>query len=860
MVMPAVYNKFNRGEVSENSIARDDVKKVVNSASLMTNFWPQRLGPMSYRNGTEYKDTLAGATYMIPFVKKVDDTAILLFSSNELRIAVDDEIVSRTTVASTITNPNFTSNITGWTTFDGAGSSSIWLTGGYASLTGADTTSAMIYQTITTTVVEHGLRIEILEAPARVRIGTSGRASSDILDTTLEVGTHSFLFTPASNPTITVSNSDTIRTLVDSISFETTGEMILLTGITGADISNIRYHQSADVVFLATEGNKQYKVERRGTKSWSFVEYRTSDGPFNPINTTEVTLASAALNGNTTLTASEAYFKSTDVGSLYKLASSGQEVDASVSAEDNGTTSIRVTGVSGTRIFSISVSGVFTAIVTLQRSADDTLWEDVETYIIPTSKTYDDGLDNATMYYRLYIKTGDYSIGTVALGLVYSAGSIEGIARVTSYTSTTAVDVQTLSSFGSTDATRNWYKGSWGDEQGYPSSVALYEGRTFWAGNNTVWGSVSDAYYSFDADVEGASGPITRTIGIGPVDAINWLCPTSRLIMGLPTEDLSVRSSSFGEVLTNTNANIKENSGQGSAPIGFAKAGQSIYFAHHVTSKLIRLFYDGNSDSHSDEDLMTMHPEIATAGIKRITVVRQPETRVFLVLNDGTARVFLHDRVEEVGSWARMESSGLIEDVVTLPETSEDRVYFVVNHSGTRTLEKLSLFSETNPHDSHVRYASTTTTITGLTHLEGLSVGVWGDGADQGSYTVSGGSITVPTTYTDVTVGIRYTADYTSNKLSNYLPYSPITRRTRVVDIALLASNLYGAGLSVGPDSANLRDVEGATGVEYEQDSFPFDGQYGTNSRVHVRATAPVTIKALVYGIKESQHKSNKED
>ena len=859
MGMPAVYNKFNRGEVGANSIARDDVKKVVNSASLMTNFFPERLGPMSYRNGMEYKDTLAGVSYIVPFVKKVDDTALLIFSDDALRIAIDGELVNRTTVPASVTNPSFTSNLTGWTTDDGAGSSSVWLTGGYASLIGADTTSAVIYQTITTTVVEHALRITISESSARVRIGTSGAYSTEILDSVLGEGVHSLAFTPDSNITVTISNSNKYRTLIDSVDFDTTGELEIPTGIAEADLGNIRYHQSADIVFAAIEGNRPIKVERRGTKSWSVVEYRADDGPIGPINVTDVTLAAGALSGNTTLTASESFFTSDDVGTLFKLASSGQQVDASVSAADAGTGSIRVTGVTGSRIFSISVSGTFVATVTLQRSPDDVLWEDVETYTGLTSKTYDDGLDNATMYYRLRVKTGDYTSGTAVLSLDYESGSIEGIARITGYTSTTVVDVQVLSSFGSTDATRDWYRGSWG-EGTYPSAVTLYEGRTWWSGNNSIWGSVSDAYYSFDGDVEGASAPISRTIGIGPVDTINWLCPTSRLIVGLPTEDLSVRSSSFGEVLTNLNANIKDNSGQGSAPTDFAKAGQSVYFAHHTTTKLIRLFYDAQSDSHADEDLMTMHPDIAQEGIKRIAIVRQPETRVFLVLNDGTVRVFLHDKSEEVGGWCRMESTGLIEDVVTLPDLSEDRVFFVVNHSGTRTLERLSLFSETNPHDSHVRYTSTTTTISGLpTHLNGKSVGVWASGDDKGSYTVSSGSITVPEAYTDVTVGLRYTADYKSNKLSNYLPYSPITRRARVVDIAILASNVFGAGMSVGPDESNLRTIQGYNGTEYDDDSFPFDGDYGTNSRVHVRATAPATIKALVYGIRESQHKNTQE-
>lgn len=860
MVMPSVYNKFNRGEIDDDAIARDDVKKVNNSATLMQNFWPQRLGPMSYRPGLEYKDSFnSNETRLVPFIKKIDDLALLAFSNNELRIVVDDQIVTRPSVASTVTNPNFDSDLSGWTSDNGAGSSTTWETGGYASLIGTDTTSAVLYQTVSTTAVEHGLRIVVTEAPVRVRIGTSGVYSSDILDSTLGVGTHSLSFTPASNPTITLSNSNKYRTLIDSVDFEASGQLVLPTTVTTADLPFIKIHQSADVMFMAVEGQSQKVIERRGTKSWSIIDYRSDDGPFGGLNISDVTLTAGALSGNTTLTASESLFKTTDVGTLYSLESTGQTVTANVSAADAGTGSIRVTGVSGSRIFSIVVSGTFTATVTLQRSADDVNWEDVETYTNATSKTYDDGLDNAIMYYRLYVKTGDYTSGTVELSLEYEAGSITGICRVTGYTSDTVVDIQVLQSFGNTTATRDWYKGRWSETAGFPTSTAIYEGRVFWAGLNNIWGSVSDAYYSFDSNIEGGSAPISRTIGIGPVDSINWLCPTSRLILGMPTEDLSLRSSSFGEVLTNLNANIKDNSGQGSSPVDYAKAGQSVYFAHHTTTKLIRIIYDASTDAHVDEDMMTMHPTIATAGIKRIAIVRQPETRVALVLEDGTARVFLHDRAEDVGAWARMTTDGTIEDVVSLPGTKEDRLYFVVNRNGNRYLEKLSMFSETKPHDSHVRYSSPGVSLSGLDHLEGETIGVWSDGADLGDFVVSSGSVTIPSGQTDVTAGLRYTADYTSNKLTQYVPYSVLTRRARIVDIGIIASNLYAAGLSVGPDSANLKGIEGAVDGDYDQDSFPFDGSYDTDSRVHVRATAPCTIKALVYGVQESHSKSSKE-
>ena len=68
-----------------------------------------------------------------------------------------------------------------------------------------------------------------------------------------------------------------------------------------------------------------------------------------------------------------------------------------------------------------------------------------------------------------------------------------------------------------------------------------------------------------------------------------------------------------------------------------------MYFAHQVLTKLIRIYYDINSDAHAAEDMMTFHPDIAAARIKRIAVTRQPETRILVVTEDGHVLMFLHD-------------------------------------------------------------------------------------------------------------------------------------------------------------------------------------------------------------------------
>jgi hypothetical protein len=866
----SVYNKFNRGEVDDNAVARDDVKKVNNSAKLMTNFLPLRLGPMIYRPGTEYLAETAAASYFIPFIKSITDIAALEFSSSLLRIWVNDALITRTAVTSAVTNGTFDANITSWTDASGAGSTTAWKTGGYLSLTGAATTSAVSYQTITTqTGAEHGLRIVVVQAPVVLKLGTSGASSEDIYSGTLLPGTHSLAFTPAANVTITFVNSAEYETLIDSVAFEGAGILTLPTSVT--TLSTLRYAQSADIVYCANDGIQQFQVERRGTKSWSIVTFRVDDGPFKVINLTDVTLTAAALSGDTTLTASEAYFSSSYIGCLFKLSSSGQTVTASVSAADNGTNSVRVTGVDTARKFLVSVSNIFVATVTLQRSTDDASWEDVESYTGYVLKTYDDTLDNSILYYRLHVKAGDYTSGTVDLSIVYSGGSINGTCRVTGYTSATVVNIQVLTAFGSTDATGDWYEGQWSGVSGYPSAVALYEGRLHFAGKTNFWSSVSDAYTSFDRDILGDSKSIYKTIGFGPVDSVYWMASSNRLIMGVATDEVSVRTNSFGEVLTATNANLKSGSTQGSAQIAPVKIDDKIYFVQRSGIKVYELEYDIGADNHKARDLMTLNETICNAGIKRIFVSRQPETRIFIILDDGTARVYLTDPAEDVYAFSRIETDGTIEDGFVLPGTGEDRVYFVVNRTGGRYLEKFYLISEaTNKHlDSAVSYASPGTTLTGLDHLEGKTVHVWADNQYRESAVVDSGQITVSASWTTVIAGLRHTADYTSNKLGQYVPYSVLNRKARVSRIGMIARDLWPKAIQYGPSFTDLQDMpdteygtdlDAATLInEYDTDPFEFDGSYNTDNRIYLRATGPCTILALTYDIKESKSKAAKE-
>lgn len=870
----ALVNKFNRGEVSPLASSRPDLV-VTDTCDLMENWVPMRLGPMAHRPGAEHLGTVPGLTYLIPFVFGTDDKAILEFTAGKLRVWVDDELITRTATTSTVINGEFATNLDDWTDADEGGTAASSHSGEYGGsmlLVGDGAAAAIRRQTMATEVdVETVLRITVDEGPIDVKLGYTAGAS-DIYAGTLEPGVHSLAFTPSSNVVIQFSNKEKYTAYVSSVAVEGTGIFELPTDLTEDDLALIRPTQSADVVFMGVEGIPPFKIERRGIRSWSVAEYLAFDGPFQLINTSTTTLTVGAIEGDTTITASSPLFSVAEhENAAIRIDSSGQTVSQDLSGEAQQTGPIRVTGIGTAREFQVNIVGTWSASVTLQRSAGGIgSWTDVETYTTNQSKTYDDNFDNAIMYYRLAIKTGDYTSGTAEATLSYSAGSITGYAKITKVTSTTTVNCKVFKDFGSTDATLDWYVGEWSAGNGYPTACDIFEGRLWWVGKNKIWGSVSDNYYSFDNTLEGDSRSITRTIGFGAVDIVNWIFASTRLCIGTAGTEVAIRSTSFNEPLTATTANLKRVATQGSSRHDIAEIGRHGYYVQHAGTRVIELIADEGGQEFVFFDLMTAHPEIGLIGIRRVVPQHQPELRIHAVLNDGTVIVNLQEEAENLRAWYRIKMDGLIEDVcVVKGGLREDDVYYVVNRDGTRTLEKFAQITEcrgetvSKHFDSHVQLTSPGTSV--ATHIaNGTEVGIWGDGKSQGTATVSGGNVTLPAGLTDVVYGIEYKAKYVSPKLGYALNNgSSINQIKKITHIGLSALYMAPGALKYGDTFDNLYDLPevengGIYDPEfqipaYDTETIPFDGTWGTDSRVVLQATAPVTVLSTVYNMAFSE-------
>jgi len=883
------YFGFNRGLVSRLALARVDMKRLSFSAEVMLNWMPRVLGSMMMRPGLAFLGSTADdfKARFLPFIFSTDDTALVEITDGLTRVWVDDEVIVRPSVSTAVANGGFTSNLNSWTDDDDAGAASTHHADGYMQLVGdGDTAAAVRYQTVTVSGgdqnTEHALHVVVNRGPVGFGVGSTVGGDEYIQLTTLDTGIHSLAFTPAGNFTIQFESTLERAVLIDSVEVEAAGDMEIASPWGEDDLQFIRTDQSGDILFVACKGFLQRKIERRALRSWSVVWYLSDNGPYRNENTDNTTLAASALTGNVTLTASQGIFESGHVGCLFKIRSEGQRVTASISAQNNFTNTVEVTGVDEQRRIAITLTGTGSATVTLQRSIGLVgNWVDVTTYTSNQATTYADALSNQTVFYRLGIKTGDYSSGTINLDLDYPLGSITGVARVTGYTNSASVLAEVLEDFGSTTGSKFWAEGSWSSVNGFPTAVAFYEGRLWWAGRNGIYGSVSDDFYNYNPDTLGDSGPINRTVGSGPVDDINWLLPLQRLIIGAEGAEHSVRATSFDEVLTPSNFNIKEASTQGSSSAIAVKIDSRGVFVQRGGTRLFELAFSAEvGDYTSVEDTLVV-PDIGEPGIVHVAVQRLPDTRVHCIREDGSVAVLVHNHVENVLCWVQVDTDGEVEDAAVLPGDVEDNVYYTVKRTidgvTRRYLERWALESEargetiTKTSDSYLVYSgAAVTTLSGLGHLEGKQVVVWGNGKDLGTKTVVGGQITtISEAVTTAVVGLAYTAQWKSTKLAHISKENEaiqLTHPKRITQVGFVLADAYDQSLTYGPDFDTMDDmpryensleVGGDTRTEYDEELIEFPGEWGSDSRLCIQASSPrpVTVLAAVLAY-ETEEKS----
>lgn len=892
---------FNRGLISRLAMGRTDLERSRWSAEQQNNWIPRTLGSMMLRPG--YGFIGAGRSNLkakhIPFVYAAEDTAIIELTNEMMRVrGHNEQLVTRVATSTAFSNGTFNGNLNGWSDDDQTGATSSWIAGNYMGLKGTGYNAARRRQTLSIAGgdqnKQHGMNIVINRGRVTLRVGTTSGADNLIRETTLGVGYHSLAFTPTTGSAyVELASRTRYTSRVSYIEIAAAGVMEIPSPWQEADLGRVRPDQSADVVFVDCYGYQQRRIERRGLSSWSNVLYQPEDGPFRIVNTSNTRITPSAINGDITLTASQPLFNAGHVGALFRLTSVGQRVEASLSGEDQWSDPIRVTGVGTQRNWIYAITGTYSATLTLQRSVGDPgAWVDVNT--ISGSSTTNDALDNQIIYYRIGIKTGNYTSGTADILMTYANGGLTGVVRVTDFSSETSVGAIVLKSLGGTTATEDWSEGQWSDYRGWPSATALHQGRLSHHGKGYENLSVSDAYEGFDDKTEGDAGPISRTIGQGPVDNVFWALSLRRLLAGTASGVIVAQSSSLDEPLTPTNFNLTIPVTKGSGNIPPAKVDGSGIMINNTYTRMVELTLDSNTYDYGQNDLTRLCPEVGSdSKFTGIAVQREPDTRVMSPRRNGTLASLIYDPVEDVKCMVTQDTDGAIEDTFVLPpydDMDEDRVYHYVrrtaNGQTVRYLERVAQEKEcyggtvSKLADSFLTYSGAPTNTLSAPHLIGRNVVVWADGKDlspddangvQKTYLVGpDGTFTLDAgvNVSEAVFGLGYEARFKSTKLA----YGnggevTLTQKKRVNYLGLILANTHAKGLLYGSDFNNLKqlpDMEDGVAVPedkvwdaYDKDAVQFDGTFDTDSRVCLVARAPRCCTVLAAVVELDYHGKN---
>lgn len=749
--------QLNAGEFSEYMVARTDFGKYSNGAAIMLNIIPLAEGGAMRRAGTrfvaEVKDSSA-KTRLKRFEFNTIQAYILEMGNRYLRFFRNQGQIITADTNVQVQNGEFTNDLSAWSDQSDANSSiSHNATDGRLILNGAsDTDNAVAEQELVVPAAdlnkEHHIKFRIVGNPqdnVTLRMGNSSQASDIVNNVEFKPGWHVHAFTPTANTFLQFRVHENQTVEIDDVSIIQGAALEIGTPWLTADLFEVEGPQSADVKYFFHGSYRTHKLLRLSDVNWSLIEVRWLNGPWQDANTdTGKTLKPAATTG-------------IDIG---LVASGFSPFDAT-------------------------------------------------------------------------------SVGQLVRLNNKSAGVDFGYGYIVSVESDINATIDIVRDFQTTDAGFDHAFGAWSDARGWPQNGAFFEQRLVTAATNT---EPQTSWYSQTADFEnhlpddnagtvGDSDALNFTISADDVNAIQWISPGLDLVYG--TSGGEWIPSSNGAVITPTDIDIKRHTKHGSAKVQPVRFGHVVLFLQKAKRKIREFAFHFEVDGNRAFDMTRLARDVTRGGINEMDFAQEPWSLLWAVRDDGVLPTLTWLRDEDVVGWARQIIGGsfgtgdaVVESVSVIPGNAttnsldRDEVWMIVkrtiNGVTKRYVEFIERDFETGDDqadafyvDSGLTYSgSATTTITGLLHLVGETVKIWGDGAIQPSQVVNPeGEIKLQQAVSKATIGLGYMHQLKTLKLEGGSQIGTIVGKSkRIVATTLVLLNSHS--VNIGPDENNLIEFD----------------------------------------------------
>lgn len=634
-----------------------------------------------------------------------------------------------------------------------------------------------------------------------------------------------------------------------------------------AHLQQVQYCQINDLMYLTHPEYPPQKLSRLADDSWTFAPVAFKWPALQDENINNWTITPSATSGTITLTSNAGIFSADDVGSTWQVGHNMAGANQTYCEVALGVTTANSPGIRVRGSWSFTTYGTWKGEVRIVRTIYRTnVTETIRTYVnsvegqrnVATTGTED---EDCTLLIS-YITGGTAGSSTPMARLEFSNAKVYGLVNITAYSSPTVVTGAVAWGLAQTAATVYWSEPAFNKKWGYPRTVTLHDQRLCYGGTKkkplSIHGSQIDDFDNFQ---RGAlpDNAFLFTLSATESNPIQWMVSQQKLLIGTAGNEWSMGAAKEEEALGPNNVKATPQSSFGSAYIQARLVNEVILFTQRQGKKIRELTYSFQKDGWVAPDLTILAAHIASEGFVSSTFCQQPDAIFWATTLDGNLVGMTYERDQNVVGWHRHTTQGAFESVASIYGGNKaDEVWFsvkrTVNGAPVRYIERFdpnfrpTLEAEDKDHywylDCAYRTALTPegVVIPGLSHLEGCTVGILGDGANQPTRVVSAGSITIQEPASLVLVGLPF--DSYIKPMNLNIP-SQDSMQGRKVRIHKVVARLYKSlACKFSSDDVKWDEIFFRERASRMDDSPPiFTGDKEVYTGANFSATQAITLK-----------------
>lgn len=243
----------------------------------------------------------------------------------------------------------------------------------------------------------------------------------------------------------------------------------------------------------------------------------------------------------------------------------------------------------------------------------------------------------------------------------------------------------------------DWSFGAFGSRNGFPRMVGFYQNR-LWLGGiaglpTTLLASCMGDFYNFRVDSDDDSA-LHLTLSTSDQSRICWICPARSLLVGT-TESEWILSSPDGGAVRATTAGFSRQSSVGSEERPASGVENTVFYVQRGGKRLREISYKLEADGFTSTDISLLAEHLFTPGIKEWAVQRGGNTRLWVLMQDGSLAVLTTNPAQQINAWQRVDFPGReVLHLTAHPQAgnNEDEVWFVLRNtvSGICSLERIT--------------------------------------------------------------------------------------------------------------------------------------------------------------------------